>query len=147
MKIIVDVAADKAMRAQLLRIGKAANRALAKTAEDAEDYIESQAASHNRHGALVRSIYKRRIEGGWELGHDLQHAPHALFVHWGARAHVIRPKNKKVLRWPAGPAFRFASIVHHPGYKGDAWMPRAAAMAPRIFNQHLAALLKQMEES
>jgi hypothetical protein len=38
-------------------------------------------------------------ESAWIIDHNLQHAPHALFVHFGTRPHVIRPKDKKALRW------------------------------------------------
>lgn len=143
MKLTTSITGDKAVRAELLRIGSLPNKALAGTAVQVEDYVEAEAAKHNKTGRLVRSIYRRQIATGWEIGHDPQHAPHALFVHWGARPHVIRRKVKKSLRWPAGGAFAFAKKVDHPGYKGDAWMVRAAAQAPRIFEQQLAAMLNK----
>lgn len=65
-------------------------------------------------------------------------------MHWGARPHVIQPKNKKALRWPVGGKFVFAREVHHPGYKGDPWMVRAAAEAPRIFERHVAAQIARI---
>ena len=141
MKIDVTLTGTEQVRRELRRLGSLGPRALAATAEDVEDYVEGQGARHHKTGRLVRCSCTKASPGGWEIGHDLQHAPHALFVHWGARPHVIRPKNKKALRWPAGGKFAFAREVHHPGYKGDAWMARAAALAPRIFEQHVRALL------
>lgn len=141
MKISAKITGADGVRMTMKRLAQLPKRALAATAEDVEDYVESQAATHHKTGALVRSIYKRHIAGGWEVGHDLQHAPHAVFVHWGTKPHVIRPKNKKTLRWPSGGAFSFARSARHPGYKGDPWLVRAAAQAPRLFAARLTALL------
>lgn len=147
MKLDVKLSGDKALRRQLKEIGtQLAGRALAATAVDAEVHIERDAARHNRTGALVRSIYKRRIDGGqaWELGHDPRVAPYALFVHWGTRAHLIKPRRKKALRWPAGGAFAFAKGVKHPGTKADPWLVRAARQAPIDFRRHVAAQLARV---
>lgn len=141
MKISAKITGADGVRMTMKRLAQLPKRALAATAEDVEDYVESQAATHHKTGALVRSIYKRPIAGGWEVGHDLQHAPHAVFVHWGTRPHSIKPRRKKAMRWPAGGAFAFARRVQHPGYKGDAWMVRAAALAPQMFHARLRALL------
>ncbi len=143
MKLQVNLTGAKEVREQLLRIGQSPALALARTAEELEEVIEAQAGKHSKTGALVRSIYKRRQGEGWELGHDLQVAPHALFVHWGARPHVIRPKNKRALRWPSGGQFRFAKEVNHPGNKADPWLTRAAALAPSIFARHVQALISK----
>lgn len=146
MRIDSKVTGDREVRAELLRLGTMARQALDATAEEAEAYVEGQAGKHRSKGpgggALVRSIFKRRIPDGWEIGHDLQVAPHALWVHWGSKPHLIKPKRKKMLRWAHGGAFIFARVVKHPGYKGDAWLPRAADQAPRIFEQQLAARMK-----
>ena len=142
MKLSTDWKGLPEVRAQLARLGAAPRRALAATAEDVESYAESQAARHNRTGALVASLYLRRAGEGFEVGHDLQRARQALFVHWGTKPHRIAPKKKRVLRWASGGAgFVFARGVQHPGYRGDAWMVRAAARAPLMFDRHLQAML------
>jgi hypothetical protein len=120
-----------------------ARKALAATAEDVEEYVVSQAAKHHKTGALVRSVFIRPAGDAWEVGHDLQHAPHTLFVHWGTKPHKIKPKNKRALRWASGGAFAFAREVSHPGNKPDKWMDRTAAMAPDIFQRHVAAQLSK----
>lgn len=108
-------------------------------AQIAFDTAQQQADTHTKTGALARSL-RMRPEGdsAWIIDHDLQHAPHALFVHWGTRPHPIRPKDKKVLRWPSGAGgathFVFARFVHHPGYEGDAWLVKAADEAVRQFD-------------
>jgi len=141
MKLQVHLTGAKEVRERLLAIGSQPAQALNETIEELEEFVEGEVGKHSKTGTLTRSIYKRHIADGWELGHDLQVAPHALFVHWGARPHVIKPKNKRALRWPSGGQFRFAKEVHHPGNKPDPWMARAAALAPTIFARRIQSLL------
>lgn len=53
------------------------------------------------------------------------------------------PGGKKlVLRFAVGGGgggFRFAQFVNHPGYKGDPWLDRAAAEAPKLFEKYINA--------
>lgn len=174
MKLSVSLSGTEQVRRQLLRIGReAGQRALDATVVEVEDYVSEQAAKHHDTGRMERSVDKRRIQNGWEVFHDLQHAPHALFVHWGTKAHVIRPKKadgftsqvkahmrkgrpvrehtrtgvKAMLRWPVGGKFVFAREVHHPGNDPDPWMVRAAAQAPRIFKRHVAAQIARINNS
>ena len=145
MSITVNVSGTEAVRAKLAQLGDVLSRqALAATAVEVEDYVAQQASVHNKTGALVRSVFKTQTADGWLIGHDLQHAPHALFVHWGTRPHVIRPKNKKALRWAAGGKFAFAKQVNHPGNAPDKWLERAAALAPAIFAKHVDAKLRSL---
>jgi hypothetical protein len=81
---------------------------------------------HTKTGALFRSIYKKPISGGYEIGADRKIADYALFVHWGTKPHVIEPKNKSALRWAGGGIFSFAKKVNHPGYDGDPFLTNAA---------------------
>lgn len=149
MKLRIDTVGVDQARASLRRIGGTlATRALASTVVEVEEIVENQAARHNGTGALVRSIYKKRIHDGWEIGHDPRVAPHAVFVHWGTglwgpkRAkYPIKPKRKRALRWAVGGAFVFAKGVMHPGIKGDPWLTRAARAAPAIFQRHVERLL------
>lgn len=129
------------VRAELLRIGSLPAKALAALAVDIEDMAEAGAARHSKSGALIRSLERRREGADWLIGHDGQHAPHALFVHWGTKPHKILPKKKKALRWSAGSFFKFAKGVNHPGYKGDPYFARAAREAPALFEKHVAAML------
>lgn len=138
MKLDVKLTGAEAVRRQLLRIGaQAAQKALDKTVVEVQDYVMREAGQHTRTNALFSSVDKRRTPGGWEVFHDLQRAPHAVFVHWGTRPHVIRPRTKRTLRWPSGGQFAFAKEVRHPGYKGDRWMVRAAQLAPALFARHV----------
>lgn len=121
---------------------EAIDRALTRTAVEVEDEIEAGAAPHAKSGVLERSIFKARITGGWEIGHDGQVAPHARFVHDGTRPHVIEPNKRQVLRWPTPGGFAFAKRVNHPGYAGDPWILRAAREALPAFERHLAATMQ-----
>lgn len=149
MNLNIDVRGDDRVRAMLNRIGsQLADRSLAATAVQAEDYVEAAAAIHSRTGALVQSIYKQRVRPlGWEIGHNRQQAPQAVFVHWGTKPHRIEPRNKKALRFPSANGFRFARGVNHPGYKGDPWLVRAAREAPRNFENHVAQQLRALSTS
>lgn len=145
MKINTVVLGTEAVRREMLRVSTAPRMALAATAEKIEDFVAGEAAKHNKTGALVQSVYLRRAGEDYDIGHDGQRAPEALFVHWGTKAHEIKPKRKgkSTLRWSAGGVFHFAKKVQHPGYRGDPWMTRAAALAPRLFDQQLQARLAQ----
>lgn len=175
----VQVTGTDAMRAKLQRVGDALpKQALASTAVEVEGYVEREAGKHNKTGALVRSIYKTPVPGGWEIGHDLQHAKHALFFHTGTGLHgpkaqkfEIRAKNKRALHYAKDGVFWFwfgpkspqeQAVIRkwvreksgassrvmfrwpkNPGMKKDAWMERAAAIAPKLFQQHVETLLNK----
>jgi hypothetical protein len=97
---------------------------------------QTEADKHTKTGAIARSLQVHSIHNGYEVKHDLQQAPHALFVHWGTKPHKIRPKYKKILRWvDASSNFVFARSVNHPGYKGDPWMVRAKNEAIKKIHQ------------
>ena len=175
MKLDVTLSGTEAVRRTLLRIGQqTAKNALDKTAEDVDLYVRNESAKHTKTGALSGSVYLRKVGEAYEIGHDLQVAPHALFVHWGTKPHKIRPKNtgvvqqnvrshtrntkhgavqvsahtrdgKAMLRWPGGGKFVFAGEVNHPGNKADPWLERAAAQAPAIFARHVAAALAKID--
>lgn len=104
------------------------------TAQQVFDEAHSAADKHTQTGALVRSLkMRRRGNNQLEVYHDLQVAPHALFVHWGTKAHEIRPRRKKVLRWVGPNGFVFARRVWHPGYKGDPYLIRARSAVAQRF--------------
>lgn len=103
-------------------------------AQTAFDTAQHEVGKHVVTGALERSLsLKPEGTDAWIIGHDTQHAPHAIFVHFGARAHVIRPKERQALRWPGGNGFIFAKWVKHPGYAGDPWLETAKQSAIRAF--------------
>lgn len=128
--------------------GEIRKRALASMAQVAYDSAREGADKHTDKGALIRSLKMAPFAGGWEIGHDLQVAPHAVFVHWGTRAHPIpkpgKPMRKKALRWPTSDGFAFAKHVNHPGYKGDPWLVRAGDAAVSAFDGIVARIQREI---
>lgn len=49
-----------------------------------------------------------------EIGSNVEYA---IYVHDGTKAHTIRPKRAKVLRFPSGGGIVYATVVNHPGTK------------------------------
>lgn len=108
-------------------------------AQVAFDTAQRQADTHTQTGALARSLQlKPEGESAWSIQHDLQAAPHAIFIHFGTKPHLIKPKDKKMLRFPSGQGggthFVFARFVKHPGYKGHAYLIEAADAAVKQFD-------------
>ena len=138
--IEVNVQGLEQVRAQFQRlVPEVRDQVLKGLAQVAFDAAQQQVDTHTQTGALARSLFLRPDgESAWIIGHNQQHAPHALFVHWGTRPHPIRPKDKKALRWPggqgAGTRFLFAQFVRHPGYEGDPWLVKAADNAVQQFD-------------
>lgn len=78
-------------------------------------------------------------------------APYGAYVHDGARPHVIKPRNKKALRWVRGNAFIFARRVHHPGWKADPFIYDALSKNEekimRIFERYVERADKEVEHA
>lgn len=98
------------------------------------------------HGSLAKSLFNRQIPKGREVGHDGEAGLKALFVNFGTRPHKIRPNKRKALRWVgAGGRFSFAKEVNHPGYRGDAYLNRAADDAIRRFSSIVDNAIKEAQ--
>jgi hypothetical protein len=111
-------------------------------AQVAFDTAQTQVDTHTQTGALARSLsIKLKGDDAWIIGHDLQHAPYAGFVHWGwKRTAPIYPKERKTLRWVSGQGggthYVFARFVKTPAsYAGDPWLVKAADEAIRQFDE------------
>lgn len=50
---------------------------------------------------------------------------YAAFVNDGTAPHIIRPRNKQVLRFVVGGRVVFAKVVHHPGTRPNPFLDRA----------------------
>jgi len=124
--IKVSVLGVEAVRELPERIDGAAERVMAKLAVSIEQKAFDQADTHTDTGRIIQSLLLDGSGLNYELYHDLEIAPHALFVHWGTEAHEIKPKKKKVLRRPDGIGFEFPEPFWHPGYEGDPWLVNAA---------------------
>lgn len=122
-------------------LSRAIDQALRQTADYVFDEAYRAADKHTKTGALIQSLKVEFSPGAARIFHDPQRAPHAAFLHDGTKPHIIRPKNRKALRWPSGGGFAFAKQVNHPGYKGDPYFARIKPTVPAIFKRFLEAAL------
>lgn len=93
--------------------------ALALGAQMVADEARRKHDYKDRTSELTNSIMAGDVEGSYQGG-DLTvtvsaGAAHGIYVEEGTRAHVIRPKHRKALRWTGGNGFIFAKSVNHPG--------------------------------
>lgn len=68
----------------------------------------------SRRTLTLRSVYT--------VGSDVEYAD---MVHGGTRPHLIRPRNKQVLRFKVGGRYVYARVVHHPGTRARPFLDRA----------------------
>jgi len=123
---------------------------LLRMSQVAFDKAKEGANRHFQTGALRQSLRNERAATALDpnrrrVYHDANRAPHAVFVNFGTKPHVIVPKNKKALRWVSGNGFVFATKVNHPGYKGDAYMVRAATEAIRSMRSIVNEAMKEVD--
>ncbi len=109
---------------------------------------EAKALVPRKTGNLGRTISKGQLTDVFAIVQAT--APYAAFVELGTKAHVIRPRSKRILAWPANAAgarlsgrartstrrggnggMRFARVVHHPGTKAQPYLVPAAKTALR----------------
>ena len=60
------------------------------------------------------------------------------------KPHIIKPRNRKFLRWVAGNNFIFAKKVKHPGYKGDPFFELAVRDEVPKFERWLEREIKRV---
>jgi hypothetical protein len=65
------------------------------------------------------------------------------YQNYGTRSHIIRPKNRKALRWQGEGGQRFAKFVRHPGIQGQHWDEEMRKIWRKRFRSRMeTALLK-----
>ena len=73
---------------------------------------------------------------------------YALSVHEGSKAHDIRPKKAKTLRYKSGGRIVFARKVRHPGTRSNPFMDRALrkgiAGVVRLFDRALERIVNML---
>lgn len=76
--------------------------------------------------ALERSIVKRLdIEARGPVVYVITDLAYARWEHDGTRPHVIMPRIRKALRFPAGGVVVFSKRVRHPGSEGSQFLVKA----------------------
>lgn len=109
-----------ALRRVELELETTMPQALAMVADFVVNDARSTRLFRDRSGLLRRSILRAPVSGSF-VGGSLRsevgagNVRYAAFVHDGTRAHEIRPRRRKTLRFVSGGGFVFARRVHHPG--------------------------------
>jgi hypothetical protein len=75
------------------------------------------------------TVVTEPIPNGVRIVAEVRNVPYIRFVVEGTRAHEIRPRFKKVLRFTAGGRVVFAMRVRHPGTKANDFFERGSQRA------------------
>lgn len=113
-----------------------AKKAVERLLDIASDELDSQ--TPRRTGRLIGS---KRRESGEQSGKIMLTAPHAGIIERGTKAHLIRPREKKVL-WFEGHA---AMRVSHPGTTGRHMLQKAKEKADSALPQVLESVANEVE--
>nr|DAZ15036.1 MAG TPA: Minor capsid protein [Caudoviricetes sp.] len=126
MKVLISPDFEKVSRAfdKSAQAVKAVARVQVKMAtRDVRNYAADHHRFTTRSGDTERSIVSEvnGTSGKVWLGTKV-----AVYLHEGTKPHDIRPRMKKVLRFPVQGGFAFARRVHHPGTPKDQFLYDAA---------------------
>lgn len=94
---------------------RVANAAVESYNDDVHDWIDAGLGFTTRTGQLEGAVnWHPNSDGSATVYADTDYAQ---FVEEGTRAHVIRPRNGRALRFPVGggAGFGFARVINHPG--------------------------------
>lgn len=105
---ILDVA-----RMQLYEVVRVALR----SAQETTLFRDRTGALRSKLGIVDTGAFEKRV---------VSRARHSIFIENGTRAHEIRPKNAKLLRFTVGGQTVFARKVQHPGTAKRPFMENAA---------------------
>ena len=118
----VEVRVDPGRLARLLRArGGIAERGLRRRTERVAGIARREAPG--RMGNYIN--WKIESGPGGLQGVIVCDHPATLFVLYGTRPHIIRPRRKKALRFDVGGRTVFAAVVHHPGTRPNDFLGRA----------------------
>ena len=132
-------------------------RSIKNAMERSVSKLHNYATTHHRFisrtGTLERAVQSEVTDGGFRGVVSLNEgvAGYGACVHEDSRAHVIRPRNKRVLRWPGKGGFVFSKISHHPGYKGDPFLYDAlddnSAEIDKIFDEEIETAVNELADT
>lgn len=124
------------------RLERTLSMALRMSADEAAGEAKERHDYTDRSSNLTNSIGYDGPTGSFR-NNDLEAAVsagagYAVFVELGTRAHVIVPKYRKALRFPAAGGFVFARKVNHPGTRARYFIRNAVqATLPRLVSNHI----------
>ncbi|WP_329368700.1 hypothetical protein OG896_24480 [Streptomyces sp. NBC_00669] len=120
MTTTVTIDTDK-LRASLQRPGGIGERIL----QDRADRVANR-ARELAPGTMPAGI-TTRIEGSAAglVAYVTSEHPASVYVIYGTRPHIIRPRRARALRFTAGGRTVYATVVHHPGTQANDFLGRA----------------------
>lgn len=150
MKLKIKVDTDKLVRAFEGAPDKTREK-LRETVKTTARDIKARASTEHRYtsrsGMLERKGTTYQTDGlRATVFLDSTAVPYGRYLHEGTKAHVIEPRNRRVLRWPVGEDFAFAKRVRVSGIKPDPFLYNAAEKEAPVFERRLAAALDEVLE-
>lgn len=122
-------------------------QAVKTTARDIKTRASTEHRYTSRSGTLEHEGTAYRTDGlRATVFLDSTAVPYGRYLHEGTKAHVIEPRNRRVLRWPVGEDFAFAKRVRVSGIKPDPFLYNAAEKEAPVFERRLAAALDEVLE-
>lgn len=150
MKLKIKVDTDKLVRAFEGAPDKTREKLRETVKTTARDIRARASAEHrytSRSGTLEREGIAYRADGlRATVFLDSTAVPYGRYLHEGTKAHVVEPRNRRVLRWPVGEDFAFAKRVRVSGIKPDPFLYNAAEKEAPAFERRLAAALDEVLE-
>lgn len=150
MKLKIKVDTDKLVRAFEGAPDKTREKlreAVKTTARDIKALASAEHRYTSRSGTLEREGIAYQTDGlQATVFLDSKAVPYGRYLHEGTKAHVIEPRNRRVLRWPVGEDFAFAKRVRVSGIKPDPFLYNAAEEEAPAFERRLAAALDEVLE-
>ena len=112
--------------------------------------VVEKVSQHTKTGKLERSIAHtvKGLRGQVSQGDQstmVNGKNYGIFVHFGTKPHIIKPKNKKTLRFVSAGGFVFSKVVHHPGYRGDPFMDHAKEEVNRKANSMIERIVDEYD--
>lgn len=120
MSVTVTIDADK-LRAALRRPGGLGERILQQRADRVAARARELAP-----GTMPAGI-TTRIEGSASglAAYVISEHPASVYVIYGTRPHIIRPRRARALRFTAGGRTVYSAVVHHPGSRPNNFLGQA----------------------
>jgi hypothetical protein len=125
---------------ELAETGAAAARRFAPVGREVDEDGNDQGESGELRKSITADPVRRR--GRIYLAGFTAHVSYASYVNDGTRAHIIRARNKRALRFFTIGKEILRASVNHPGFRGAHFMELAVAEAEREWQQRADADLQ-----
>lgn len=123
----------KSMKKARSRLAQRIYNVVVRTAKMASTYAKATNLFEDRTGKLRASIRPTQTSVfGARVTAD---AKHARWIHDGTRAHTIRARRSKALRFVQDGQVRFARSVYHPGTAPRPFLSEAGELVETMFDR------------